>query len=165
MRPVPRRILCATDLSDGSPELFSYAVSKARENDAGILVLHVVSRWAVWKGRIGALWAGVPFNKRWARIKWDTCEKMKDRMAQFFARHRQDGLVLSNCFETRLVVHGKVAEEIAAKADLFQCDAIVVGCSRKGFWKPRRRNRLAKRLVRLSPRPIHTAPPPVSRFR
>jgi hypothetical protein len=71
--------------SDSSPELFSYAVSWANENEAGILVLHVVSRWAVWKGRVGALWAGVSFNKKWARIKWDTCEKMKYRMAQFFA--------------------------------------------------------------------------------
>jgi nucleotide-binding universal stress UspA family protein len=159
MRPALRRILCATDLSDSCPDLFSFAASKADEKGASILVLHVVGWWAICKGRISALWAGVPFKKKWARVKRAACDKMTARMARFFAEHRRDAPDLPDYFETRLVVRGKVAEEIAAQADQFQCDAIVIGgpAARTFRGHPFPFSN-ASRLARLTRKPIHVQP-------
>lgn len=47
MNPKVERILCATDLSDKSASTYRYAIQKAHENNANILVCHIISQRSI----------------------------------------------------------------------------------------------------------------------
>jgi nucleotide-binding universal stress UspA family protein len=158
MNSAPRRILCADDFSQDIVGLLSYALAKSVQYDAQILVIHVVGRWRTGLARLSGSWAGISFEKSWSRLKRKACSVMRERMAEFCARAPDDSVRQIDRFDHLLVSRGKVAEEIAAQADLFQCDAIVIGCRKHCFWQRWLSPAVASELGRLTRKPVHVVP-------
>ena len=134
-KPEIGRILCATDLSDKSAGTYRYAIQKAREDKANILVCHVISQRSI---KVAKKLAYFLNETRKDIVKEKTSaalKRMQEQLSAFFKKEFKDHPDTADLIEHLLVYHGHVAEELVEKANRFGCDAIVLGSHRNGLVK------------------------------
>jgi len=135
MSPKAGRILCATDLSNKSASTYRYALQKAREINAKVLVCHVISQRSIKAAKRLASF----FNENQKDIvkekKYYALQRMKKQLSDLFKNELKDHPEYADLIEYTLVYHGNIAEKLAEKAILLGCDAIVLGSHRSNFAK------------------------------
>jgi len=152
--PEVGRILCATDLSDKSISTYRYAIQKAHENDANILVCHVISQRSIKVAKKVAYFLN---ETRKDIVKEKTSaalRRMKEQLSALFNKEYKDHPEYADHIEYLLVYHGHVAEELVEKANRFGCDAIVLGSHRSNFVKRFFPGGTADKVRNQTPKPI-----------
>jgi len=129
------RILCATDLSENSTGTYRYAIQKACEDNANILVCHVISQRSIKVAKRVAYFLN---ETRKDIVKEKTSaalRRMKEQLSALFKKEFKDHPEYADHIEYLLVYHGHVAEELVEKANRFGCDTIVLGSHGSNFVK------------------------------
>jgi len=162
MIPKIKRILYTTDLSPNSGYVLRYAEDLAEKYGARLIVLHVVeAMWSTDKMLVG------PFldDEKLANISEEKMAYAKARILKRFqflgkkALGRTPDAIPS--IDSIEVVEGYPADEILAKADAFDCDAIVMGTHGKGFLQYAYFGSTSKKVLRRARKPIFIIPLPM----
>ena len=152
--PKTGRILCATNLTNKSVSTYRYALQKARENNAKILVCHVISQRSINAAKKLAYF----FNETRKDIVkekiYSALQRMKEQLTSFLKKELKNHPESADLIEHLLVYHGNVAEEIVEKANRFGCDAIVLGSHRGNFVKRFFPGGTAKKILKQTKKPI-----------
>jgi len=125
--PKVGRILCATDLSNKSAVTYRYAIQKAHENNANVLVCHVISQRSIKAAKKVAYFLNETRKDIVKEKTYSALQRMEEQLSAFFKKEIKDQPEYANPVEHLLVYHGNVAEELVEKANRFGCDAIVLG--------------------------------------
>jgi nucleotide-binding universal stress UspA family protein len=160
MVPDIKKILYATDLSQNSSSLvFSYAVDIARKYHATVLIVHVVEH-VHQVSYAGTSVTAMMQNDQ--RQKQETSlEELNARIHAFCKRtERQMSMPCMELVSKILIPVGHPVEEILKIANTEQCDAIVMGTHRKGFWTNAFLGSVARSVLERSLIPVFIVPLP-----
>ena len=135
MIPEIKKILCATDLSDKSAGTYRYAIEKACEDKANILVCHVISQRSIKVAKRVAYFLNETRKDIFKEKTSAALQRMQEQLSALFKTEFKDHPEYADHIEHLLVYHGNVAEELVEKANRFGCDAIVLGSHRSNFVK------------------------------
>jgi len=135
MNPKVERILCATDLSDKSASTYRYAIQKAHENNANILVCHIISQRSIKVAKQAAYFLNESQKDVVKEKSCSAMQRMQEQLNALFKKELKDHPDYAGHIEHLLVYPGKVAEEIVEKANRFGCAAIVLGSHKSNFVK------------------------------
>lgn len=149
-----RRILCATDLSDKSAGTYRYAIQKAREDNANILVCHVISQRSIKVAQKVAYFLNETHKNIVKEKTSAALKRMQEQLRALFNKEFKDHPEYADHIEYLLVYHGNVIEELVEKAHRFGCDAIVLGSHRSNFVKRFFPGVTAKKLRTQTPKPL-----------
>jgi len=149
------RILCATDLSDKSADTYRYAILKAHENNANILVCHVISQRSIKVAKRVAYFLNET-RKNIVKEKTSAALKhMQEQLSVLFNKEFNDHPEYAGYIGHMLVYHGNVADELVEKANRFGCDAIVLGSHRSNFVKRFFPGGTAKKVLSQTKKPVY----------
>jgi nucleotide-binding universal stress UspA family protein len=132
-----KKILCATDLSDKSASTYLYAIQKAHENNANILVCHIISQRSIKVAKQVAYFLNESQKDVVKEKAYSALERMKEQLSDLFKKELKDHPEYADHIEHLLVYPGNAAEEIVEKANRFGCEAIVLGSSHSTSFLPR----------------------------
>jgi nucleotide-binding universal stress UspA family protein len=135
MNPMAGRILCVTSLSNQSISTYRYALLKARENNAKILVCHIISQRSIKAAKRLAYFLNETRKDIVKEKTYSAFRRMREQLSTLFKKELEDHPASEDLIEHLLVYHGNVAEEIVAKANRFGCEAIVLGSHNSSFVK------------------------------
>ena len=135
MNPKIGNILCATDLTDKSASTYRYAIQMAHENNANILICHVISQRSIKVAKRVAYFLNETRKDIVKEKTYSALQRMKEQLSALFKKELKDHPDYADHIEHMLVYPGKVAEELVEKANRFGCDAIVLGSHRNSFVK------------------------------
>jgi nucleotide-binding universal stress UspA family protein len=161
MQPDINRILYATDLSPNSTHAMRYASKIARQNNASLVILHVV------EAPSPTTFALLSSFIEHAEMKAKRAERVNFHIEQI--RQRLDQLCEKECrYDPDLVtrvekveVHeGFPAEEILKEVDASDCDMIVMGTHGKGPLEHTFVGSVARQVLRRASRPVLVIPLP-----
>ncbi len=160
MMPDIKKLLYATDLSKNAAYAFRYAAYMAKKFDAELIILHVVEKMS--PDAQLALMAYLDEKDRVKLMKErveHAGERIKNRL-MIFCKKTLEGD--PDCLEKIIsieVCEGYPAEEILTKAEVFNCDAIVMGAHEKGLTHTFLGS-VAKSVLRRCRRPTFIIPLP-----
>ena len=161
MEPEIKRILYATDLSSNSVYAMRFASKIARQNEARIIILHVIEK--VSATAYALLSSYLDEDQMKARVR----EGIDHQVGQI--RKRLDLLCEKECrFDPDLVKRvarievreGYPADEILKEADTANANLIVMGTHGKGMLENTFVGSVAQRVMRRSRRPVFIVPLP-----
>ena len=161
MEPEIKRILYATDLSPNSVYAMRFASKIARQNDARIIILHVIEKIPATAYALLSTYLDED------QISARTREEIEYHAGQI--RKRLDLLCEKECrFDPELVKRvarievreGYPADEILKEADAANTNLIVMGTHGKGVLENTFVGSVAQRVMRRSRRPIFIVPLP-----
>ena len=160
MLPDINKILYATDLSKNSAHAFRYAVYFAKKFDAEIIILHII------EGASPNAVKALTFYLKEEYLKeiledgiTHRIERIKSRLRIFSDKELADDLEFAQKITSIEVHRGFPEEEILKKADVFNCDAIIMGAHEKGIAHTFL-GTVAKRVLRRSRKPVFIIPLP-----
>jgi nucleotide-binding universal stress UspA family protein len=133
LNPETGRILCATNLSNQSISTYCYALQKARENNAKILVCHIISQRSIKAAKRLACILNETRKNIVKEKTYSAFRRIREQLSDLLKKELEDHPASEDLIEHLLVYHGNVAEEIVAKANRFGCEAIVLGSHNSGF--------------------------------
>ena len=116
-KPEVGRILCATDLSDKSANTYRYAIQKAREDKANVLVCHIISQRSINLAKRVAYFLNETRKNIVKERTSDALQRMQEQLSVLFKKELKDHPEYADLIEYLLVYHGKVAEELVEKAN------------------------------------------------
>ena len=148
------RILCATNLSNQSVSTYRYALQKARENNAKILVCHVIRQRSIKAAKKLAYFFNETHKDIVKEKTYSALQRMKEQLTTLLKKEIKEHPETVDLIEHLLVYHGNVAEELVEKANRFGCDAIVLGSRRGNFVKRFLPGGTAKRVLKQTPKPV-----------
>ena len=161
MEPEIKRILYATDLSPNSAYAMRFASKIARQNDARIIILHVIEKLSATAHALLSSYLDED------QMKARTDEEMRYQMERI--RKRLDVLCEKECrYDPGLVKRverieireGFPADEILKEAKAANANMIVMGTHGKGVLENTFVGSVAQRVMRRSRRPIFVVPLP-----
>ena len=133
MNPVAGRILCATNLSNQSISTYHYALQKARENNAKILVCHIISQRSIKAAKRLAYFLNETRKDIVKEKTYSAFRRMREQLNALYKKEPKDHPASADLIEHLLVYPGKVADEIVEKTNRSGCEAIVLGSHSVGF--------------------------------
>ena len=164
-----KRILFASDLSEGAKQAFGHALDVAVHHEATILIVHVTEKMAPGtEARVANAFGETLYDElkqRRSRSAHDIlinkkveAVKARDALEHICRETRAGRPETSTVVEDIYVVEGDVVSEILSIAQQKACDLIVMGM--------RRRNRIAQafsgdkveKVLRRSDRPVLVVP-------
>ncbi len=154
MNPKAGRILCATNLSNKSVSTYRYALQKARENNAKILVCHVISQRSINAAKKLAYFLNEARKDVVKQKTYSALQRMKEQLRALFKKEFKNHAEYADLIEHLLVYHGNIAEELVEKANRFGCNAIVLGSHRGNFVKRFFPGGTAKKILNQTHKPI-----------
>jgi nucleotide-binding universal stress UspA family protein len=144
------------DLNNDNAELYRYALKRACEDGAKILVFHVIIHRSIEIAKIMAYLSNDVKEDR-LKAKVDAAsQQMKKQLAQFYKHELKDHPEYADRVERIIVHHGDAAAEIAEKADRFGCQSIVMGSHGPGLLKRIFPGSTAQKIRKRTKIPIHT---------
>jgi len=155
MNPMAGRILCATNLSNKSVSTYRYAFQKARENNAKLLVCHVIRQRSIKAAKRLAYFLNETRKDIVKEKTYYALQRMKEQLTSFLQKELKDHPESVDLIEHLLVYHGNVAEELVEKANRFGCDAIVLGSHRGNFVKRFFPGGTAKKILKQTKNPVY----------
>ncbi|MFO8034419.1 MAG: universal stress protein [Candidatus Bipolaricaulota bacterium] len=148
MLPV-KRILCPTDFSEPSQEALDVAVEFAHLFQAELLVVHVVSPVPT----VAAPAESIGFDVgAYQQGLSESAERSLDELVK--------ERVPANIVSHYMVAHGDAAHEIIRLAEKNSADLIITATRGASGWRAFMFGSVAERIVRTSPYPVLTVPPP-----
>jgi nucleotide-binding universal stress UspA family protein len=154
MNPMDGRILCATNLSNQSISTYRYALQKARENNAKILVCHIISQRSINAAKRLAYFLNETRKDIVKEKTYSAFRRMREQLSALFKKELKDHPVFADLIEHLLVYHGSVAEELVEKANRFGCEAIVLGSHNSSFVKRFLPGGTAKKVLKQTKKPV-----------
>ena len=154
-----KKILYATDLSEGSTSSFHSAMEIARKFDAGIVILHVLEEMS--PGTVSMLqWVqGEKITKQhYDDFKAYSAEKIQASIREICDREFDQDPACRQRIDGIHVVIGYPAEEILKKIDELHCDAVVIGTHSKGVITHAFLGSVAERVLRRLRKPAFIFP-------
>jgi len=154
-----KRILYATDLSEGSLSSFKNAMEIARKFDAGLVILHVLEEMT--PGTVSMLqWVqGDKITKKhYDEFKTHSIDKIRTQIGEICDKEFSDDATCKERIVENHVVIGYPAEEILNKLDDLKCDAIVMGTHSKGAITHTFLGSVAERVLRRVRKPVFIFP-------
>lgn len=165
-----KKILYATDLSEGARFAFAYAVNLANTYHASITILHVLFEDQSIDS-VAAFYIG---QEEWVKIKKRTYEgarealigKKRENVAmeevlQKFSENVQAGSESQSFITDEIIVKkGKPEDHILSQAEERNCDLIVMGSHGQGALADTVLGSTARRVLRQSTRPVFVVPLP-----
>ena len=152
-----KRILCATNLSNDFNHVLHDAIALAKQNGAKVILFHVLDPRSVSVAKT----LGCFFNENGHDImkaKTDAAiQQMKNQLQTFYKTELKNHPEYAGRVEYLIVHPGKVAVQIAEKADRFECDAIVIGPRGKSLFTKLFRGNTAKQVRKRTRKPVHVA--------
>jgi nucleotide-binding universal stress UspA family protein len=148
------RILCATNLSNQSHNTYRYALQKARENNAKILVCHIISQRSIKAAKRLAYFLNETRKDIVKEKTYSAFRRMREQLSTLFKKELKNHPVSADLIEHLLVYHGNVAEEIVEKANRFGCEAIVLGSHRGNFVKRFLPGGAVKKVIEQTKKPV-----------
>lgn len=147
MIPKIKKILYATDLSEGASRAFSYAISLALSNDAKISIITIYEKMT---HNTNIEMRSDDFKT--AKIK--LAEAIKSRLAHYFEKEKSDAVEYEKLIENIYINYGLPEVEITEKAKQGDYDLIVMGTHGHGFLFSALIGSTAKKVVQISEVPV-----------
>lgn len=147
MIPKIKKILYATDLSEGASHAFSYAVSLALSNDAKISIITVYEKVT---HNTNIEMRSDDFKQ--AKIK--LAETIKTRLQKFNEKEQNGNVEFDKLVENIYINYGMPEVEISELAKNGNYDLIVMGTHGHGFLFSALIGSTAKKMVKLSTVPV-----------
>ena len=161
MLPTIRRILYATDLSPNSAYAFRYAINSAIKHDAKMIILHVFESLSPAMCAQVELYLDSEQRKKIFDDRLSqTLDRIKKRLNSFSKKELEGYPKAEDRIESIRICEGFPADQILAKADEFECDAIVMGTHGKGVITNTFLGSVAKRVLRRTRKPMFIIPLP-----
>lgn len=160
MLPEIKRILYATDLSRNSAFAFRYAMKFAEEQNADIVILHVLEQMSPNTRALLALYVADSELKNVLDEKMDVTEEIKARLNIFCNQEYNNAPTCTSRVAQVEVAEGYPAEQILGKADELNCDAIVMGTHGKGALAHTFLGSVAQKVLRRVRKPVFIIPLP-----
>jgi nucleotide-binding universal stress UspA family protein len=156
-----RKILYATDLSKNAAYAFQFAVDLARNQNAGIIILHVIEPI---HERARSYVKGLLDDERWERAileqQTETIARIRKRLQSFCKMAGPEGIPCLSLVSDIMVVPGHPVEEILKIAEQEECDLLVLGTHGKGFLKQTFLGSVARTVLDRVRKPVLTIPLP-----
>ena len=154
LNPKTGRILCATNLSNKSISTYRYALQKARENNAKVLVCHIISQRSIKAAKRLAYFLNETGKDIVKEKTYYAYRSMREQLSALFTKELKDHPESVDLIEHLLVYHGNIAEELVEKANRFGCDTIVLGSHKSSFVKRFIPGGTAKKVVKQTQKPV-----------
>ena len=154
MNPMAGRILCATNLSNHSISTYRYALQKARENNAKILVCYIISQRSIKAAKRLAYFLNETRKDIVKEKTYSALQRMKEQLTSFLKKELKDHSASADLIEHLLVYDGNVAEELVEKANRFGCEAIVLGSHCIGSLSRFLPGGTAKKVLKQTQKPV-----------
>ena len=139
----PRKVLVATDFSEGSNEAIERAIEMAKPSAAEVEILHVVELAEEFP--MGVLYFNADYGSLYASVDLE--------LARGADRFRKAGLAC-----TTKIVEGSASTAIAARGEEIGADLIVVGTHGRTGLAHAMLGTVAERVVRRASCPVLTVP-------
>jgi nucleotide-binding universal stress UspA family protein len=160
MLPEIKKVLYATDLSRNSAFAFRYAMKFAEEQNADIVILHVLEEIAPNTKALMSLYLAESELRNVLNEKLDVTEEIRDRLNTFCDQEYKDAPACTSRVAHVEVAEGYPAEQILSKADELNCDAIVMGTHGKGYLSHTFLGSVAQKVLRRVRKPVFIIPLP-----
>ena len=161
MPPEIKRILYATDLSPNAAYAMRYASMIARQNDAHIVILHVIEKMSATSQALLSSYLDKDQLEARSQAAVDyQIERIRKRLDLFCEKECVYDPDLVRRVEKIEVREGFPADEILKEADAIDSDLIVMGTHGKGLLENTFVGSMAHRVMRRSRRPIFVVPLP-----
>jgi nucleotide-binding universal stress UspA family protein len=147
MIPKIKKILYATDLSDGASQAFGYAISLALSNDAKISIITVYEKMT---HNTNIEMRSDDFKT--AKIK--LAEEIASRLSHYFEKEKNGAGEYEKLIENIYINYGLPEVEITEKAKQENYDLIVMGTHGHGFLFSALIGSTAKKVVQISEVPV-----------
>ena len=154
LNPKTGRILCATNLSNKSILTYRYALQKARENNAKILVCYIISQRSIKAAKMLAYFLNETRKDIVKEKTYSALQRMKEQLTSFLKKELKDHPESADLIEHLLVYHGNVAAELVEKANRFGCEAIVLGSHCIGSLSRLLPGGRAKKVLKQTQKPV-----------
>ncbi len=165
-----KKILYATDLSEGARYAFAYAVSLANTYRATITILHVLYE----DHNIDSVASFYIGPDEWQKIKKRTYDDAREALIgkkrddvvieevlqKFTEKAKFDGQAQNFATDEIIVKHGTPEEHIIKQAEERNCDIIVMGSHGHGALEEAVVGSTVRRVVRRSKIPVFVVPLP-----
>ncbi|MFC1816063.1 universal stress protein [Thermodesulfobacteriota bacterium] len=165
-----KKILYATDLSEGARYAFAYAVSLANTYNAAITILHVLFEIQ----NLDWMMAAHIGHEDWLKIKERTYNEAREALInkkreniaieevlhKFSKNAKAENESLSFITDEIIIKNGNPEDHILEQADLRNCDIIVMGSHGQGALADAVIGSTARRVVRRSQKPVFVVPLP-----
>ncbi|SDP17606.1 universal stress protein [Desulforhopalus singaporensis] len=157
-RPDIKTILYTSDLGGHTYPVFHHAIASAKQNDAKIIMLHVVEPITdAVKAVIDTYYPKERTERTQKETMREILETMKKRLKKFY-RDQSYEKEYSELVKEVIVVAGKPSEEILRVAEEEGADMIVMGKSTRKVRGIRIMGSTARRVSRMSPIPVLIVP-------
>jgi len=160
MLPEMKKVLYATDLSRNSAFAFRYAMKFAEEQNADIIILHVLEGIPPNTRALLSLYLAESGFKDVLNEKLDVTETIKNRLNTFCDREYRGTPTCTSRVTHIEVSEGYPAEQILSKVDELNCDAIVMGTHGKGSLAHTFLGSVAQKVLRRVRKPVFIIPLP-----
>ena len=160
MLPEIKKVLYATDLSRNSAFAFRYAMKFAEEQNADIVILHVLEEIAPNTKALMSLYLAESELRNVLNEKLDVTEEIKDRLNTFCDQEYRDAPACTSRVAHVEVAEGYPAEQILSKVDELNCDVIVMGTHGKGTFAHTFLGSVAQKVLRRVRKPVCIIPLP-----
>ena len=160
MLPEIKRVLYATDLSRNSAFAFRYAMKFAEEQNADIVILHVLEQISPNTRALLALYVAEGELKNVLDERLDVAEEIKNRLNTFCDQEYNNAPTCTARVDQVEVAEGYPAEQILSKVDELNCDAIVMGTHGKGALAHTFLGSVAQKVLRRVRKPVFIIPLP-----
>ena len=160
MLPEMKKVLYATDLSQNSAFAFRYAMKFAEEQNAEIIILHVLEGIPPNTRALLSLYLAESEFKNVLNDKLDVTEEIKSRLNTFCDQEYRDAPTCTSRVAHIEVSEGYPAEQILSKVDELNCDAIVMGTHGKGSLAHTFLGSVAQKVLRRVRKPVFIIPLP-----
>jgi len=160
MLPEIKKVLYATDLSRNAAFAFRYAMKFAEEQDADIIILHVLEEIPPNTRALISLYVADSQRMNVLDEKLNIVEKIKSRLNTFCDREYQDTPTCTSRVTHIEVSEGYPAEQILRKVDELDCDAIIMGTHGKGTLAHTFLGSVAQKVLRRVRKPVFIIPLP-----
>ena len=161
MTPKIKKILYATDLSKNSAYAFRYAVDMALQQNAHIVILHVIEPIPPQVRHYVSVYVN---ESRWEeklRTEHDAAiERIKSRLEEFCKREAAKDPPCLALVSEILVRPGHPLEEILKAADEQASDILILGTHGKGFLKHTFLGSVARSVLHRIRKPVFIIPLP-----
>ncbi len=155
MIPEFKKILYATDLSEGARRALGYAASIANRFGAGVTILHVIEDTSPYQD---SLVINILGEERWQQLRAENEEKVisiiRDRVKSFCDEVSKEMPACPFITDEILVKVGHPVEEILKTADSINADLVVVGAKGQGVVADALIGSVSRRVVRRCKRPV-----------
>jgi len=157
--PEIKKILYATDLSEGARHALGYAASIANRFGAGLTVLHVIEDTSPYQD---SLVMNILGENRWQQLRAENEQKVismiKERVKNFCDEVSKEMPACPFITDEIIVKIGHPVEEILKTAKDIQVDMLVLGARGQGIIADALLGSVSRRVLRRSNRPVLIVP-------